>query len=164
MSSDTSSGPSPDDSSQKGKALPTRHASRELSLQILFQWDFHGQSNTQIEEYWSNQSAPVGGRGFAEVLVSGVLEHVSELDALIGSYAKGWTINRMPVVDRNILRQSLFELLVVPDIPAKVSLNEALQLAKTFADEETKRFINGLLDQIVKKEARLAVKRQELTV
>jgi N utilization substance protein B len=162
MSSDISSGPPPDDSSQKGTAPPTRHASRELSLQILFQWDFHGQSDARLEEYWSNQHAESEGREFAEVLVSGVLNHVSELDALISNYAIGWTIKRMPVVDRNILRQSLFELLFIPDIPAKVTLNEALQLAKTFADEETKRFINGLLDQIFKKEARLAVKRQEL--
>ena len=81
---------------------------------------------------------------------------------LIAAYARNWTIDRMPVVDRNILRQAMYELLWVPDVPAKVTVDEALELAKNFADDETRRFVNGILDQFIKHDARLESKRSAL--
>ena len=96
-------------------------------------------------------------------LVTGVQAHHAELDALITTYARNWTIDRMPVVDRNILRQAMYELIWIPDVPAKVTVNEALQLAKSFADDETRKFVNGILDQLIRQDARLEHKRLALT-
>ncbi len=137
----------------------TRHHARELTLQILFQWDFHGSTEFWLEQFWSQQTVTQSVRAFVTELVTGVQTHHAELDALIADYARSWTVARMPVVDRNILRQSIYELLWVPDVPAKVTVNEALQLAKSFADDETKRFVNGMLDQLIRQDARLASKR-----
>jgi N utilization substance protein B len=90
------------------------------------------------------------------------MAHRAELDNLIGTYASNWKVSRMPVVDRNILRAALCELLWVPDVPAKVTVNEAIELAKRFADDETKGFVNGVLDKILKEEPRLQDKRAEM--
>lgn len=137
----------------------SRHAARVLALQVLFQWDFHGTAEFWKDEFWSHQRVTSQVQGFAEQLVEGVQANRQELDRLISQYAKNWTIDRMPVVDRNILRQALFELIWLPDVPAKVSVNEALQLAKNFADEDTKGFVNGILDQVLKQDPRLQEKR-----
>ncbi len=137
----------------------TRHDARELTLQILFQWDFHGSTDFDLEDFWSRRPHAPSIREFVTELVTGVQTHHVELDALIGTYARNWTIDRMPVVDRNILRQSIYELLWVADVPAKVTVDEALQLAKSFADDETRRFVNGVLDQLIKHDTRLEPKR-----
>ena len=140
----------------------TRHDARELTLQILFQRDFHGSTEFWLEQFWSQQKASRSVREFAEALVAGVETHRVELDGLIATYAKNWTIDRMPIVDRNILRQAMYELLWVPDVPAKVTVDEAIQLTKCFADDETRRFVNGVLDQLIKTDARLEAKRVAL--
>ena len=137
----------------------TRHDARELALQILFQCDFHGSTEFWLEQFWAQRDALESVRAFASELVDGVQTHQGELDDLIAAYARNWTIDRMPVVDRNILRQAIYELLWVPDVPAKVTVDEALELAKNFADDETRRFVNGILDQLIKHDARLEPKR-----
>lgn len=137
----------------------TRHNARELALQILFQWDFHGSTDFWLEHFWAQRKASDSVRAFTAQLVTGVQTHHVELDGLIAAYAKNWTIDRMPVVDRNILRQAIYELLWVPDVPAKVTVNEALQLTKCFADEDTRRFVNGVLDHFIKTDPRLEPKR-----
>ncbi|NKB82641.1 MAG: transcription antitermination factor NusB [Nitrospirales bacterium] len=141
-----------------------RHRARTVALQVLFQWDFHGQTSVGIQEFWENQQIAPEDAVFAKCLISGVQEKYVELDRLISRHAKNWTIDRMPVVDRNILRQSTYELLWIQDVPAKVTLNEALQLAKSFADDEARRFINGVLNQMLQVEARLAAKRIHLSL
>ncbi len=142
----------------------TRHDARELTLQILFQRDFHGSTEFWLEQFWSQQKASKSVREFAEALVAGVETHRVELDGLIATYAKNWTIDRMPIVDRNILRQAMYELLWVPDVPAKVTVDEAIQLTKCFADDETRRFVNGILDQLIKTDPRLESKRLALAL
>ncbi len=137
----------------------TRHDARRLTLQILFQWDFHGSTEFWLDQFWAQRQASSSVREFVARLVTGVQTHHAELDALIGTYATNWTIDRMPAVDRNILRQSIYELLWVADIPAKVTVDEALRLAKSFADDETRKFVNGVLDQLLKHDARLEPKR-----
>ena len=82
-----------------------------------------------------------------------------QLDALIGTYATNWKVSRMPIIDRNILRMGCFELLQVPEVPAKVTLNEAIELAKSFGDEEASKFVNGILDKVLGSDARLERKR-----
>lgn len=137
----------------------TRHSARELALQILFQIDFHGTTDGWLEEFWEQQRSSRAVREFANKLVSGVQTEKFELDRLIQESAEHWSLDRMPIVDRNILRQSIYELVWIPDIPAKVTVDEALQLAKSFADDDAKRFINGILDRIVKQDPRLQEKR-----
>ncbi len=140
----------------------TRRDARRLTLQILFQWDFHGSTEFWLDRFWAQRRASPSVRAFVAQLVTGVQTHQAELDALIGAYARNWTIDRMPTVDRNILRQSIYELLWVTDVPAKVTVNEALELAKCFADDETRRFVNGVLDQVIRHDARLEAKRAAL--
>jgi N utilization substance protein B len=140
----------------------TRHDARELALQILFQCDFHESTEFWLEQFWAQREASESVRTFVSQLVTGVRTHQVELDGLITSYARNWTVDRMPVVDRNILRQAMYELLWIPDVPAKVTVDEALELAKIFADDETRRFVNGVLDQLIKHDARLEPKRSDL--
>lgn len=140
----------------------TRHDARELALQILFQCDFHGSTEFWLEQFWAQRDASESVRTFVSQLVTGVRTHQVELDGLITAYARNWTVDRMPVVDRNILRQAIYELLWIPDVPAKVTMDEALELAKNFADDETRRFVNGVLDQFIKHDARLEPKRNAL--
>jgi transcription antitermination protein NusB len=137
-----------------------RRQSRICALQLLFQWDIHRSTEHWLADYWAQHPAASDVREFAEQIVEGVMAHHDELDALIGKLATNWKIGRMPIVDRNILRIGLYELLWLPDVPAKV--NEAIELAKQFADDETKRFVNGILDKVLKDDSRLADKRAEL--
>jgi N utilization substance protein B len=141
----------------------TRRQSRERALQVLFQWDIHGNTEHWLKEFWDHNILSEETRAFADRIVEGVIEHHVELDTLIGNFATNWKVSRMPVVDRNILRAALYELLWMPDVPAKVSVNEAIELSKQFADDETRRFINGILDKIICTDSRLETKRQEMS-
>ena len=84
----------------------------------------------------------------ARLLVEGVQEHQADIDALIAAHADRWALNRMPVVDRNLLRIALFELLWCDDVPVPVAINEAVELAKALSTEDSGRFVNGLLGRI----------------
>lgn len=127
----------------------------------MFQWDIHGHTRHWLDRFWEDQKVTPETRAFAEQLLHGVIEHCKEVDAILGAAATNWKVSRMPVVDRNILRAAVYELLWIPDIPAKVTIDEAVELAKKFADEEGKAFVNGVLDRILRDEARLAAKRAE---
>jgi transcription antitermination protein NusB len=139
--------------------MGTRHEARERALQILFQHDIRGKSKLALDEFWEECTTTDEAKLFAEQLVKGVLEHQCELDAMIGRYATNWKVSRMPVVDRNILRAGLYEFLWMDDVPANVTMDEAIELAKSFGDEEASKFVNGLLDNILATEPRLAEKR-----
>ena len=141
--------------------MGSRHQARERALQILFQYDIHGRPGLWLDLFWKENEAPDEVKAFAERLVAGVLEQKKELDALIGKYATNWKISRMPIVDRNILRAGAYELLWMDDVPAKVTMNEAIELAKSFGDDDASKFVNGILDQILNKELTLAAKRAE---
>ena len=142
-------------------AMGSRHQARERALQILFQYDMHGKSGLWLDLFWKENTATDETRAFAEQLVAGVLEKKKELDALIGKYATNWKISRMPVVDRNILRAGVYELLWMDDVPAKVTVNEAIELAKSFGDDDASKFVNGILDKVLTTEPRLETKRQD---
>lgn len=141
--------------------MGSRHQSRERALQILFQYDIHGKPGVWLDEFWNQCQATEDVRSFAEQLVTGVLGHKNDLDALIGKYATNWKVSRMQIVDRNILRLGAYELLWLDEVPAKVTVNEAIELAKDFGDEEAAKFVNGILDKVLTTEAKLALKRQE---
>ena len=141
--------------------MGSRHHARERALQILFQYDIHGKAGLWLDLFWTENEATDEVKDFAERLVAGVLEKKKEVDVLIGKYATNWKVSRMPIVDRNILRAGLYELLWMDDVPAKVTVNEAIELAKSFGDDDASKFVNGILDQVLGKELTLAAKRAE---
>jgi N utilization substance protein B len=141
-----------------------RRQARECAVQWLFQYDVIRQHNPQMVD--SSQSAfpsmieiSPDAKPFAEQLAQGVLVHLTELDELLQRVTDHWSVDRMAVVDRNVLRCALFELLYLDDIPAKVTINEAIEIAKRFGSEESGAFVNGILDRIMKSEDRLQSKR-----
>jgi len=139
----------------------SRHQSRERALQILFQYDIHGKPGLWLDEFWKQYKVSEDVKAFAEQLVNGVIEHKKDLDALIGRHATNWKVSRMQIVDRNILRLGAYELLHLHEMPAKVTLNEAIELAKDFGDDEAAKFVNGILDKVLTTEANLEGKRQQ---
>lgn len=127
----------------------------------MFQYDIHGKPGLWLDEFWKPLKDSAETRAFAERLVRGVQDHKQELDALIGRYAVNWKVSRMHIVDRNILRLGVYELLWLDDIPARVTLNEAIELAKDFGDEDAAKFVNGILDTVLSSEQKLEAKRRE---
>ncbi|HZS12305.1 MAG TPA: transcription antitermination factor NusB [Nitrospirales bacterium] len=142
--------------------MSSRRQSRERALQVLFQWDIHRNTDYWLADFWARNPISPDARAFADRLIDCVMTHHKELDQLIGTHATNWTVDRMPIVDRNILRAGLCELLYMPDVPAKVTVNEAVELAKQFADDETKKFVNGILDNVIKGDPRLEEKRADM--
>ena len=141
--------------------MGSRHQARERALQILFQYDIHGRPGLWLDVFWKENEATDEVKAFAERLVAGVLEKKKELDTLIGKYAANWKVSRMPIVDRNILRAGVYELLWMDDVPAKVTVNEAIELAKSFGDDDASKFVNGILDKVLSAEPLLAEKRTD---
>jgi transcription antitermination protein NusB len=99
-----------------------------------------------------DEEIPAEAVDYARLLVAGVQEHQASLDVLIARYADRWAIDRMPVIDRNLLRMALFELLHAADVPVPVVINEAVELAKTLSTDDSGRFVNGLLGRIAEEE------------
>ena len=132
-----------------------RRKARELALQLLYQLDVQGEDDPEphFDDFWLRHPVDREARDFAESLVRGTKRHEAEIDGLISRYAENWELERMAVVDRNILRQGIFELLWATAIPPKVAINEALEVAKKFSTHESSRFINGILDRIHKEQA-----------
>jgi N utilization substance protein B len=127
----------------------SRRKSRERALQILFQLDFRDDDIETIRrDFWSRSEAGPKVREFADTLVTGVCANRETIDRLIESTLEHWSMERLASVDRAILRCAIFELLYMPDIPPKVTINEAVEIAKAFGTEESGRFVNGVLDKI----------------
>lgn len=137
-----------------------RRRARELALRALYQIDQTGRPATEaLGALWDSQSAEdedalMGRppeddeRDYAARLVQGVSARQSDIDALIETASTNWRISRMPVVDRNILRLAGYELLACHDVPASVSINEAVELAKQYGEKDSRAFVNGILDRI----------------
>jgi transcription antitermination factor NusB len=134
------------------RAVGRRRKSRELALQLLYQLDVQGEGDPgpSFAEFWMRHPVDDEVREFAESLVRGTKLHQGKIDELIAQYAENWELERMAVVDRNILRGGIFELLWESDVPPKVAINEALEVAKKFSTQESSRFINGILDRVHK--------------
>ena len=119
----------------------------------LYQMDITQEASQEaLTLFWENHKADTEVRGFATGLVAGAIQNSKRIDEVISRYADNWEIHRMAAVDRNILRLATYELLFVEEIPPKVSINEAVDLAKKFGDVESSRFVNGILDRISKTE------------
>lgn len=126
-----------------------RRRSREFALQVLYQLEITKQGALQaMVQLRENFSPEEGEDEFAKRIVLGVTEHRQEIDRLIEERSENWRLNRMTIIDRNILRIAIFELLYCDDIPPKVTLNEAIDLGKRYGSEESGSFINGILDRI----------------
>lgn len=135
-----------------------RRRSREIALQVLYAMEMSDTPPQEAMELFYGLfdseedlpfDIPMDVRPFAEKLIMGVELHQNEIDRLITASSQHWRLYRMPVVDRNILRIALFEMLHCPDIPPKVSINEAVELGKIFGSEDSGAFINGILDHIL---------------
>jgi transcription antitermination factor NusB len=127
-----------------------RTRGRELALQVLYQIDARGEEAMPVIDAFLEQEEPNSPdvHAFAKELVDGTSERRAEIDALLSSAAENWRLARMALVDRNILRMAIFEMLHLEEIPAKVSINEAIELGKRFSTKQSGSFINGILDRI----------------
>ena len=139
--------------------MPSRRRSRQRALQILYLWDARRQpveeaTAAYFETLYSEESRTQPQRDeFLDWLVTGAVEHVEELDRRITQHAEHWRIERMPAVDRNILRLAVYEM-THSDTPAAVVIDEALELARRYSNEESVQFVNGVLDAVHRDVAR----------
>ena len=130
--------------------MGTRRKSRELALQMLFQADLGRQPAEEVRRtFWAERaSVEAATRSFADELFSVARERATEIDALIEQHAEHWRMERMAVVDRNLLRAGVAEFLGFPETPRPVIINESLEVARKFSGPESVHFINGVLDGI----------------
>jgi transcription antitermination factor NusB len=131
-----------------------RSRGRELALQLLYQLDLRGEEVLgEAEAFLREEETDREARAFALRLARGTWEHLAELNTEIQAVALNWEVNRMAVIDRNVLRMATFELLHCPDIPPKVAINEAIELGKRYSTQNSGAFINGILDKIKSRHA-----------
>ena len=134
----------------------SRHRAREATVQMLYQWEVGRDPIPDVvRTFWvhgpaASQTVPDELRMFATMLANGVAGTVEAIDPMIAEAAENWRIERINVLDRLILRLAIYEFLHQPDTPAKVIINEALELARTFSTDDSVRFINGILDAVRK--------------
>jgi len=139
--------------------MGVRRRAREHSLQFLYQIDLLKSASSpeldllkQVELYWSNKDKLPEKQvvDFSNIISIGTSENLQILDDIISKYSENWKFNRISKIDRNILRIAVYELLFMKDVPDKVTINEAIEIAKKFGTEESSSFINGILDKINK--------------
>jgi len=134
--------------------MSNRHLARTIAMQSLFMWDFNGKKEADIKEIikgnFSNFAPSFNDNGFVEKLIKGVMKNLSEIDKHIIKYATEWPLDQITITDRNILRIGVYELVFSEDIPPKVAINEAIEIAKTFGGESSGKFVNGVLGAIYK--------------
>ncbi len=134
--------------------MGSRHLARSVAMQSLYEWDFNGDNDDQIDEIISHNMVEFGSRLddniFVKQLVNGVLEKRKVIDPIIEKCAPEWPIEQITMVDRNILRMGIFELMFgeYDETPPKVAINEAIELAKTFGGESSGKFVNGVLGTV----------------
>jgi len=128
-----------------------RRKARECALQILFQIDLSGDDSGAVRaRYWRANDLPDSIRNFADDLVEQTVQHRDAIDARLVDNTHNWRLDRMPVVDRNVLRMAISELLFGHDTPRPVVLNEALEVARKYGSDESPKFVNGVLDGVVR--------------
>lgn len=134
--------------------MSNRHLSRTIAMQSLYQWDFLGMPEGKLDEiiaFNRKEFAPkFEDESFVEELVKGTIEHRMEIDEAIAHFAPDWPLDSLAITDRNILRLGIYELKFSEKIPAKVAINEAIELAKGFGGSSSGRFVNGVLGAVYK--------------
>jgi transcription antitermination protein NusB len=131
--------------------MALRHASRELALKALYQIDIRGEVSNDDLALFFRSFAGERTDAFALRLVDGVWRERKLIDDILASALENWSIGRLSRVDHNTLRIGVYELLRIHDIPTRVTIDEAIELAKTFGDQNSGRFVNGVLDQVAEK-------------
>jgi N utilization substance protein B len=129
--------------------MGTRRKARELAVQLLYQHDLAKMDPEEgMRLFWEYFPVDMEAREFCTQLVLGTLDRLAVIDELLSEASENWSLNRMSVVDRNILRLATYELVDRPDIPPSVSLNEAIEIAKKYSSPDAAVFINGVLDRV----------------
>lgn len=129
--------------------MTRRTRGREIALQVLYLREQNAEADpAEIQAFIQRRLREPRLIAFAQALIDGVLEHRPRIDELIAQVAENWRIDRMAAIDRNILRLGAFEMLYCPDVPTKVAINEALELAKRYSTAQSSRFVNGILDRL----------------
>lgn len=133
--------------------MANRHLSRTIAMQTLFVWDFNDKKKGLIEimkENFSNFAPEFDDEGFVEELILGVSKNIDKIDDYIKKYAPEWPIDQITIIDRNVLRLGIYELVFSENVPPKVAINEAIEVAKNFGGESSGKFVNGVLGSIYK--------------
>ena len=131
--------------------MGSRRKAREYALQMLFQWDITKDNiESVMAGFWANIDEPPAVIEFANQLVTRTIEHVEEIDSIVQRHAEHWRLDRMAVVDRNLLRLATQEFIYDKETPKTVVINEAIEIARRFSAQESPQFINGILDSIRK--------------
>lgn len=129
--------------------MSSRRRAREFCLQMLYQWDLRGCRPAEVlSNFWVDVTFANEEKAYAEQLFLGSTREVRTLDLTIERFSHKWRIERMPPIDRNVLRMGAFELFHIPDVPVSVTLNECIELGKRYSTTESGAFINGILDRI----------------
>ena len=134
-----------------------RRLGRKIAFQVLYSTNFLEQEGVDnylkmIDHFCADEKYPINEKAveFAKELVKGTLDHINELDKIIEAHSKNWKLSRIAKVELTILRLSIFEMMYRDDVPTKVAINEAVELSKAFGDDNSKRFVNGILDAVAK--------------
>ncbi len=138
-----------------------RRKAREYALQLLFQLDIRKEkpSLTLFKRFWTDEEPDVEVRAFAEEIVKGTFKHLRAINARVLACAKNWSLDRMAVIDRNVLRLATYEILYRMDIPPSVTINEAIELAKKYGTDESGAFVNGILDSVARAAGKVDAKQ-----
>ncbi len=128
-----------------------RRLSRELVIQFLYLIEMNeGKIPDQLKLFWENHSAAEDVQSFSEDILQDIFDHKEAIDARLEKYSDNWTLSRMAVIDRNLLRMAASEILYSKTVPPKVAIDEAVEIAKRFGSEDSPNFINGILDRVLK--------------
>ena len=146
--------------------MASRHLSRSIAMQSLYEWDFSDKKfdlEKIVEKNLKEFGPGLEDTGFVWQLISGVLKYISKIDKIIEKVAPEWPINQITIVDRNVLRIGLYELLFgnKKEVPSKVAINESIELAKSFGGESSGKFINGVLGTVYKEIEEREKKKKE---
>lgn len=156
--------------------MSNRHLARTLAMQSLFTWDFNGKNDIEADNItkgvFANFAPDFDDRGFVDSILDGTIKNIDEIDKYIIKYATEWPLEQITMVDRNILRIGVYELVFDENIPAKVAINEAIEIAKAFGGSSSGKFVNGVLgaiykdtvETLVKKAGKEKIKEQEQVV
>lgn len=131
-----------------------RSQAREHALKILYQVDISKEAYQSVLNNFLDSRVEKSVKEFADIIVTGTMENILHINKVIARCATNWQIKRMAVIDRNILRLATYELLFLENVPPKVSINEAVEIAKKYGDVDSGKFVNGVLDEINKVEGK----------
>lgn len=129
-----------------------RRAARQSVVQLLFQRDYNPELDIAVvlRDFWENNPTDAATRGFAEELLRGTIDNLPQIDGRIRKVAANWDLARMGGVERNVMRLAVYEMLYRADIPPIVSINEAVDIAKAMSEDKAGKFVNGILDRILR--------------